>query len=415
MLNCISLGERLESYYRNPILYKIKIGIAGCGRDCIISRVLNDVSFVAAERDGRKGYDVHIGGRLGVKPSVGQIIAELLDEDESIRFVQNYFELLQQEGKAPSERGADVIKRMGLDAVRERLTRNLRVRQETRPVACQSNARQPAAGKLVLRIRATCGEVNSKQLRQIADIARRYGPGFVHFAVRGAPEIPCVDETDLPRIREALREVGLRPLDDGIDNLQACFGWYCSEAVANPQSLLRQVEARAARMGLDNRNVTVSGSGCPNSCGIAHLSDIGFHGVVDPEVDTAICSGCELCVSVCKRRAITMQDGVAVIDKEECRYCGACLGACPLDAITEKRKGFALLVGGRGGPETRLGVVIARFLAESEAVELAETCLSIIKERNASLADIISESGEGDFKGMLLARNSNIIRSFVAP
>lgn len=39
---------------------------------------------------------------------------------------------------------------------------------------------------------------------------------------------------------------------------------------------------------------------------------------------------------------------------------------CPFDAIAEKRKGFAAIVGGREGEDTRLGEVIAEFLSEEE-------------------------------------------------
>jgi len=41
--------------------HKVKIGVAGCNKDCIISRVLNDIAFIS----DRKGYDVYVGGRLG--------------------------------------------------------------------------------------------------------------------------------------------------------------------------------------------------------------------------------------------------------------------------------------------------------------------------------------------------------------
>jgi dissimilatory sulfite reductase (desulfoviridin) alpha/beta subunit len=46
--------------------------------------------------------------------------------------------------------------------------------------------------KQVLKIRAVCGETTTAQVRKIADIAEKYGTGIMHFAVRGAPEIPGV-------------------------------------------------------------------------------------------------------------------------------------------------------------------------------------------------------------------------------
>ena len=70
--NSISLAEKLDNFFRVPSAnHKVKIGVAGCRKDCVISRVLSDIGFVGVERDGKPGYDVYMGGRLGVNPFVG--------------------------------------------------------------------------------------------------------------------------------------------------------------------------------------------------------------------------------------------------------------------------------------------------------------------------------------------------------
>src|SRR3989304_3035503 len=69
--DCITLGERLENFFRNEITHKVKIGVAGCEQDCIATRVLADVAFIGTQVDGREGYDAYVGGRLGVNPFIG--------------------------------------------------------------------------------------------------------------------------------------------------------------------------------------------------------------------------------------------------------------------------------------------------------------------------------------------------------
>jgi dissimilatory sulfite reductase (desulfoviridin) alpha/beta subunit len=399
--NSLSLGEKLDNFFYMPMTHKVKLGVAGCPKDCIVSRALTDVGFIGVEREGRQGYDVYVGGRLGLNPFLGVKIANCLTEDDSVRLVENYFALLTKEGK-PEERGADLISRLGVTRVKQELNKNLQWISQIKPIECPSRLGETATDRLIPRIRATCGEVTSDQLRKIANITEKYGRGLVHFTVRGAPEIPYVDEKHLESIRQELKTVGMELLERRIDNLQTCFGSYCTENNANPQSLLRKIDKLVSELGLNNLDIKISASGCPNSCGIAHLSDIGFYGVVEPEVDNDLCTGCELCVPVCKRKAIKVVDGVAIIDRDRCRNCNQCISICPFNALIEKRRGFAVLVGGREGRDTRLGQIIAEFLSEKEALEVSERFLKILKEKTTDATTIIEETGIENFKQCLL-------------
>ncbi len=105
---------------------------------------------------------------------------------------------------------------------------------------------------------------------------------------------------------------------------------------------------------------------------------------------------------MCKRKAIRIVDSVAVIDREECRNCGQCIVICPLDALVEQRRGFAVLVGGREGEDTRLGQVIAEFLSEEEALNITRRCLNVLKENNADAATVIDQIGMEKFRQYLV-------------
>ncbi len=50
-------------------------------------------------------------------------------------------------------------------------------------------------------------------------------------------------------------------------------------------------------------------------------------------IDAQTCSGCETCVPSCPFGALSMKEGVAVVD-EKCNFCGACVDVCPVSAIT---------------------------------------------------------------------------------
>lgn len=407
VVNCISLGEKVESFFRSEILHKIKIGIAGCKRDCVVTRALSDIGFIGVDSDNGGYYDAYLGGRLGLNPFRGVKMAEHLSEEESVRFVQNYFDLMDKEGK-PGERAADLINRLGVDRVKQALIGNLTDKTLPDPVACPTRITKSETGKIILRIRATSGEVTTKQLRKIADIADKYGLGFVHFAVRGAPEIPGVDAKSLTDIAGELKEVNMRVLTGGIDNLQTCYGRHCSESLADTQYLLSEVERMVKELNLNDLNIEVSASGCPNSCGIPQLSDIGFYGMAEPEVDAKNCTACGLCIPACKRKALKIENGKLVIDETKCGYCAQCIAVCPLDGMTEKRRGIAVVAGGKAGEDTRFAREIAEFISPEEALVIAGKCLKLIKEKKAGAADIIDEIGIEKFKEKINEKQSNI-------
>jgi NAD-dependent dihydropyrimidine dehydrogenase PreA subunit len=51
-------------------------------------------------------------------------------------------------------------------------------------------------------------------------------------------------------------------------------------------------------------------------------------------VDSTRCNGCGACLDACPQQAITIQNGLAVIDQALCTQCGACAEICPAGAIS---------------------------------------------------------------------------------
>lgn len=50
-------------------------------------------------------------------------------------------------------------------------------------------------------------------------------------------------------------------------------------------------------------------------------------------VDKENCTGCAACVDACPTDAIAMVDDKAQINEDECTDCGACVDECPTGAI----------------------------------------------------------------------------------
>lgn len=83
---------------------------------------------------------------------------------------------------------------------------------------------------------------------------------------------------------------------------------------------------------------------CICSCGV--LRSIAEYGSKNSmarsdfyaSVNEILCSGCETCVDRCQFNAISIKDGISVIDLLNCYGCGLCVTTCPEEAICLRLK-----------------------------------------------------------------------------
>jgi electron transfer flavoprotein alpha subunit/NAD-dependent dihydropyrimidine dehydrogenase PreA subunit len=60
-------------------------------------------------------------------------------------------------------------------------------------------------------------------------------------------------------------------------------------------------------------------------------------------INNDTCTGCESCIPACPFGALSMKEGIAVVD-EKCTFCGACVDVCPVSAITLEKEEKAVTI-----------------------------------------------------------------------
>lgn len=84
-----------------------------------------------------------------------------------------------------------------------------------------------------------------------------------------------------------------------------------------------------------------------------------------------------------------------VVDAVRCFSCGRCVWACPTGTLTEKRRGFKVLLGGKLGRHPRLASEIPGIFSEDEVVEILAACLDFYKlnsQNGRRFADLLTPS-----------------------
>lgn len=226
-----------------------------------------------------------------------------------------------------------------------------------------------------VRVRVPAGNLTIEQMRGLATIAKKYGAPFLHITTRQAIELPHMDPRKLPRIAMDLHKNGT-PLGserDEIVNVVACPGVErCKYANIDTISLAKRVDAKLFGREMPVK-IRISISGCPNGCTSPLLNEIGVMGRIEPLRVPGMCTGCGTCVEYCKEGAVTIRNGVSVLDESRCAKCGMCILACPFGLLKSKHRHYHITVGGRRGRHPKVG----RELLD---VENEETVAAVVEE-----------------------------------
>ncbi len=260
-----------------------------------------------------------------------------------------------------------------------------------------------------IRLRLPGGCISADKLPKIVGVAKKYGRGQVRLTARQGIEIPWIRFKEIEAARRELAEAGLTlgPCGPRFRTVTACPGLpICRLALVDCQSMALKIDQKFSGQLLPHKfKATVSG--CPNGCSKPLENEIGLCGVVLPRLEGDNCTGCSLCIDICKEKALQLQDGKPVLDLRRCVQCGDCIQSCPTDAWKVERRGYAVHAGGRMGRHPRLGEKIADFVNEEHAMEIIGRSLDFYKingHKRERFCDLIHRIGVERFKAAILGQ-----------
>ena len=304
---------------------KFKVAFSGCREHACGLVNMHDFGAVAVTRSTaggeQRGFEVYVGGGLGAVPHAAKLFDPFMTAEEilpTLQAISRVFARLGEKRNRARARIKFLVAQLGVDEFR-RLVREERAslaadRRWTAylddiescreqplktgrptPASAGSGAfqtwsrtnvyRQRQPGYAVATVTLPLGDLSSGQLRGLADVARAFVGDTVRTTVEQNLVLRWVREADLPALYRELDALGLaRPGAATIADITACPGTdTCKLGIASSRGLAAELERRlGAQIGtLDDavRALRIKISGCFNSCGQHHISDLGFYGV----------------------------------------------------------------------------------------------------------------------------------------
>ena len=323
-------------FLRNPLAQrlprKFKINFSGCTTDCG-QAMFNDVGVIAVGRprpDGtlEPGFRVFFAGGLGANPHPAQALEEFTSREDLLATIEAILRVFDHYGNRDNKLRARMkwlVDTMGIDELRERIVKERRFLvgssswpggiptyvQEVGdapagvstaiqptpvgvPVKLMLNGESPyqkwetanvvrgvAKGTVSAYAYARLGDVTSEQFRGLAAIQRDFDLE-VRITNRQNVVFRGLTEERLPDLYSRLDAIGMaEPGAELARDVVSCPGAdTCNLAVTQSRGLASAIGEALEAAGLaEVGGIRINISGCTNSCGQHHISDLGFLGV----------------------------------------------------------------------------------------------------------------------------------------
>jgi sulfite reductase beta subunit-like hemoprotein len=323
-------------FLRNPIAQrmprKFKINFSGCTTDCG-QAMFNDVGVIAVARprpDGslEPGFRIFFAGGLGANPHPAQALEDFTSREDLLATVEAVLRVFDHYGNRDNKLRARMkwlVDTMGVDELRERIFKERRFLvgssswpggipayvQEVgdapagvstaidptpvgTPVSLRLPERDPytkwetanvvrgvAKGTVSAYAYARLGDVTSEQFRGLAAIQRDF-EAEVRVTNRQNVVFRGLREDQLRDLYARLDALGMAEAGAELArDVVTCPGAdTCNLAVTQSRGLGSAIGEALEEAGLaEVGGIRINISGCTNSCGQHHISDIGFLGV----------------------------------------------------------------------------------------------------------------------------------------
>lgn len=203
---------------------------------------------------------------------------------------------------------------------------------------------------ITIRLQVPRGRLSAEQIEGIADILDSYGRGYALPTVRKGLEVPWIRFEDAPKAVEEFRKLGLSPGSCGtmVRTVVACAGMdYCPHSTVDVEEMYQLLVDRYYQKETPTK-FKISVASCRMACSHPHINDFG---------------------------------------------------------VIASEKGFAIVVGGKGGRHPKFGDVVVENVSHDDVFKVLDSTLAYFKEHahgKERINEVIERQGLEHFKDSVL-------------
>lgn len=387
---------------------KFKIAVSACEQDRAATQVHDIGVHVIKNDQGETGFEILVGGGLGRTPFIGKQIRPWCEQKDLLAYLEAILRVYNLHGRRDNKYKARIkilVDAWGIDKFRDAVEAEFAEIQGSEltlteeeinrvkgffpaPAYEEYEGDHPAflaklaenadfatwvkrntfehkvdgyqAVTIALKAYLVApGDVNDKQLDNIADLAEQYSFSEIRSTHEQNLVMPSVRQADLFELWEKLDEMDLaRPVVGTINDMICCPGLdFCSLANAETIGLAAQVQEKFSDLDYlyDLGEIKLKMSGCINACAHHHVGNIGILGV----------------------------------DRKGESY-------------------YQVMLGGSAKEDASLGKIIGKALPKEQVTETLETIINVFVENRTGdeeFIDTVRRIGNQPFKERIYATN----------
>jgi sulfite reductase beta subunit-like hemoprotein len=326
------VGAYVRYFVRHPTTQlmprKVKTAFEGTPSEDRSITGIHDIAFLSKlGPDGRRGFEVRVGGGTSIMPRIAPTLYEFVEADNGdyLKVAEAVFRIFDRQDWLRVNRARARIKvfvdKFGIDELRRLVEDELQgdwvaerdfsveprlfeYDEEADATAggpaglsgtpngdlpeferwAESNVRrQRQPGFNAVEVKVFRGDLTPEQLRGLGQIMREYSGGFARTTVGQNLVLRWVRDEAVYDVWQRLcaLDLGDAGAQEITDNVSCPGTDSCKLGITSSMGLNKAINEKLQAMNITDpltRRIHIKNSGCPNGCSQHHIADLGFYG-----------------------------------------------------------------------------------------------------------------------------------------